>query len=446
MRAERRDRLILEGFCYQPALVPGGVAVSQPRSAGKPFAIPKQAVVEAYRKVKANKGGPGVDGETIESFEKDLRNNLYKIWNRLSSGSYFPPPVKAVELPKRHGGGVRVLGVPTVADRVAQTVVARELEKVVEPKFHPDSYGYRPGRSPLHAVRACRDRCFRYGWVVDLDIEKFFDSVPHDLIAAAVEANTGEKWVVLYVKRWLRAPVQQPGGTLRQRDCGTPQGSAISPLLVNLFMHYAFDAWMGRMFPAVLFERYSDDIVVHCVSARQAHFVCQAIARRLADLGLRLHPEKTRVVYCKQDGRPGSHEHMSFTFMGYTFRERSARSRSGNLFNGFLPAVSRNAMKKMNSVVKNWRLHRHTGLTLDDLAARINQIVPGWVSYYGQFYSSGLRPLLRRINACILRWARKKYKRLQSVRKALAWWKGVVTRDPSLFTHWKWMTDIWMTG
>jgi RNA-directed DNA polymerase len=420
--------------------------VNQPRSTEKPFAISKQAVWEAFRKVRSNQGAPGVDGQTIEGFEADLRNNLYRVWNRMSSGSYFPPPVRAVDVDKPHGGGVRRLGVPTVADRVAQTVVAMEVEKVVEPKFHPDSYGYRPGRSPLDAVEACRRRCFTHPWVVDLDVEKFFDSVPWDLIVKAVEANTDQKWVRLYVKRWLQAPVQLADGTLVQRDRGTPQGSPISPLLTNLFMHYALDTWMARQFPTVPFERYCDDAVVHCVSEKQARYLRARIAARLRQLGLRLHPDKTRIVFCPQAGREGSAEHTSFTFLGYQFRTRAARAKGGGLFNGFLPGVSPQATKKMNRVVKGWRLHRWTARTLNELAAWVNQTVPGWVRYYGRHYPSLLRPLLRRINAYILRWARNKYRRLRSFKKALAWWNGIVRRDPTLFTHWQWMTNIWMTG
>ena len=420
--------------------------MSQPRSKEKPFAISKQAVWEAFGKVKANQGAPGVDGQSIEDFEADLRNNLYRVWNRMSSGSYFPPPVRAVDIAKPHGGGTRRLGVPTVADRVAQTVVAGELEKVVEPKFHPDSYGYRPGRSALGAVEVCWRRCFRYPWVVDLDIEKFFDSVPWDLVVKAVEANTDQKWVVLYVQRWLQAPVQHPDGTLEQRVKGTPQGSPISPLLANLFLHYTLDAWMERELPSVPFERYCDDGVVHCVSEKQARYVRARIAARLGEVGLRLHPDKTRIVFCEADRREGSHEHTSFTFLGYTFRKRTARARGGRVFNGFLPGVSPQAIRKMNRTVKGWRLHRWIGRTLNELAAWINQIVPGWVQYYGRFYPSLLRPLLRRINAYILRWARNKYRRLRSFKRALAWWNGLIDREPGLFAHWRWMTNFWMTG
>jgi group II intron reverse transcriptase/maturase len=201
--------------------------VSELKSPGKPFDISKWEVWEAYKKVKANKGAAGVDGCSVEDFEKDLKGNLYKIWNRMSSGSYFPPPVKAVEIPKPHGGGTRILGVPTVADRIAQTVAARRLEGKVEPIFHSSSYGYRPRRDALDAVAACRENCWRYDWIIDLDIQKFFDSVPWDLIVKAVEANTDTPWVVLYVRRWLAAPVQLPGGNLAERDRGTPQGNTV---------------------------------------------------------------------------------------------------------------------------------------------------------------------------------------------------------------------------
>jgi retron-type reverse transcriptase len=230
-----------------------------PRPEDKPFAIPKLMVWEAWRQVKANKGAPGVDGQDLDAFEADLEDNLYKIWNRMSSGTWFPPPVRAVEIPKPHGGGVRMLGVPTIADRVAQTVVAMQLEPVVEPRFHPDSYGYRPGRSAHDALAACRQRCWKYDWVIDLDVQKFFDEVPWDLIIKAVEAVTDDSWVLLYVKRWLAAPVQHPDGSLEQRSRGTPQGSAVSPVLANLFLHYAFDSWMVREFPGCPWERYADD-------------------------------------------------------------------------------------------------------------------------------------------------------------------------------------------
>ena len=269
--------------------------MSQPGS--KPFEISKRVVVTAFEKVREKKGAPGIDGVTVEQFGQDRKNNLYKLWNRMSSGSYFPSPVRMVEIPKDAGRGTRILGVPTVADRTAQTVAVAYLEPLVEPVFHPDSYGYRPGRSPLDAVAACRARCFTHGWVLDLDIEGFFDNLDHDLILKAVAHHTSEKWILMYVQRWLAAPLAQPDGSLTARDRGSPQGASISPLLANLFMHYAFDTWMAREFPDVPFERFVDDVIVHCVSRQQAARLREAIAERLAECGgLRLHPTKTRIV------------------------------------------------------------------------------------------------------------------------------------------------------
>ena len=412
------------------------------KASGKSFDISKWEVWEAWEKVKANKGAPGVDGCSIEDFEKDLKNNLYRIWNRMSSGSYFPPPVLAVEIPKPHGGGTRVLGVPTVEDRIAQTVVARRLEAKVEPIFHPDSYGYRPGRAALDAVAVCRKRCWKTDWVIDLDIQKFFDSVPWELIVKAVEANTDQPWVLLYVKRWLSAPMQSSTGTLHPRDRGTPQGSAVSPVLANLFLHYAFDAWMAREFPGVTFERYVDDAVVHCVSQAQARTVLAAIAERMEQVGLRLHPEKTRIVYCQDSNRRRSFEHTAFTFLGFTFRQRQARNKQGKRFSAFLPAMSKDALKKISAEVRSWRLHTRIGHTFQHLARCINPIVRGWMQYYGAFYRAALHPLLARINAYLVRWIRKKYRRLQAKKKALECWRGITARYPRMFTHWEWTPSV----
>jgi group II intron reverse transcriptase/maturase len=417
--------------------------VGELKSSGKSFEISKWEVQEAYEKVKANRGAPGVDGCSIKDFEKDLRNNLYRIWNRMSSGSYFPPPVRAVEIPKSHGGGVRVLGVPTVADRIAQTVVARRLEAKVEPIFHQDSYGYRPGRSALDAVAACRKRCWEYAWVIDLDIQKFFDSVSWDLTVKAVQAHTDLPWVVLYVQRWLEAPVQLPDGTLQQRDRGTPQGSAISPVLANLFMHYAFDMWMAREHPGVPFERYADDGVVHCVSESQAQRLREAIANRMREVGLRLHPDKTEVVCCKDGNRPLTYEHTSFTFLGFTFRARKAIDRNGERFTAFLPAISKEALKKISGEVRRWRLHRQVGRTFAELARAINPIVRGWMQYYGAFYRTALHPLLKRINAYLMRWIRKKFKRLRTFKKAYACWRRITRQHPRAFAHWVWVPTFW---
>jgi RNA-directed DNA polymerase len=386
--------------------------VSESKSQVKPFEISKRVVWKAYLRVKANKGAAGVDGRTIEQYEQNLKNNLFKLWNRLSSGSYFPPPVKAVAIPKV-GGGSRILGVPTVDDRIAQTVAAMYLEREVEPVFHPDSYGYRPGRSALDAVGRFRERCWRNDWVIDLDVRAFFDSVDHSLMLKAVERHTDQRWILLYVTRWLVAPMHQVEGTLVARDRGTPQGSAISPVSANLYLHYAFDMWLVRTFPEVAFERYCDDAVIHCVSEEQARQVRDALAVRLAAVGLELHPDKTRIVYCKDADRRGDHEVTSFTFLGYTFRPRLAKSKHGKHFVSFLPAVSRDAVTAMGREIRSWHIARRSDKSLGDLARMFNSIVHGWINYYGRFYKSMLYPLLRRINDHLVRWAMRKYKRLR---------------------------------
>jgi RNA-directed DNA polymerase len=349
--------------------------VSEPKL--KSFEISKWAVWEAYRRVKANKGGVGVDEQSIAEFEEDLQGNLYKLWNRLSSGSYFPPPVRAVEIPKRDGSS-RVLGVPTVADRIAQVVVRSYLEPEVEPVFHQDSYGYRPGRSAHQALGVCRERCWRNDWVLDMDIRKFFDSVPWDLTLKAVAHHTDQRWILLYVERWLKAPLQREDGSLVERDRGTPQGSAISPLLANMFLHYAFDAWMAREHPAVQFERYCDDIIVHARSERQALQLRAMIAKRLAECGLELNEQKTRIVYCKDDDRRGSYEHESFDFLSYTFRQRRSRSRFGKYFVNFSPAVSSEAKTRLTREMRSWSVPRRSDKTLTDLALMFNRQLQGW--------------------------------------------------------------------
>jgi RNA-directed DNA polymerase len=420
--------------------------VSEPKP--KPFAISKRAVWEAWLRVKANRGAAGVDEQSLQEFERDLKGNLYKLWNRLSSGSYFPPPVRAVEIPKRDGGS-RVLGVPTVADRIAQTVVAGCLEPEVEPRFHPDSYGYRPGRSALDAVGVCRERCWRQAWVLDLDLKSFFDSVPWDLVLKAVARHTDQRFVLLYVERWLKAPLQLEDGSLVERDRGTPQGSAISPLLANVFLHYAFDLWMARSYPGVLFERYCDDVIVHARSEREARRLRAAIAARLAECGLELNEHKTRIVYCKSSVRRVSYERVAFEFLGYTFRPRLSRNGAGDVFVGFVPAVSDDARRQLGWEIRRWRLHLRSGTTLTALARSINVIVQGWINYYGRFYRSELVRLLKRINEYLVRWARWKYKRLRShPAKARRFLAEVYRREPDLFAHWRFgaRPDGWTMG
>jgi RNA-directed DNA polymerase len=407
--------------------------VSEPKSEGKPFEISRRLVWEAWLRVKANKGAAGVDEESIQAFEANLSGNLYKLWNRMSSGSYTPPPVRAVEIPKKNGGS-RILGVPTVADRVAQTVAYLALE----PVFHPDSYGYRPRRSAHDALGTCRARCWKYDWVIDLDLRAFFDTLDHSLVLKAVAHHTNQRWVLLYVQRWLKAPLQLEDGTLKQRDRGSPQGSAISPVLANLFLHYALDMWIVREFPDVPFERYADDEILHCKSQQQAQMVLDAIVGRLAQVGLELNLDKTRIVYCKDANRKGSHEHEQFTFLGYTFRPRRAQNRSGELFASFCPAVSNDAAKAMRHTIRRWRLKLGSGDSLADLADQINRTVRGWINFYGRFYRSKLISLLENINEHLARWAMRKFKRLRGhPRRARRFLAAVAAREPALFAHWE---------
>jgi RNA-directed DNA polymerase len=404
----------------------------------KHFDISKEVVYEAYRKVKANKGAAGVDGESIADFERDLDENLYKIWNRMSSGTYFPPAVRSVEIPKNDGKSVRRLSVPTVADRIAQMVVKLYLEPSVEPIFHPDSYGYRPAKSALEAVAKARERCWEYDWVIDLDISQFFDSLDHLLVMEMVKKHTNCRWILLYIERWLKAPVKMVDGSQQQRDRGSPQGSVISPLISNIFLHHVFDDWMRKQFPSIPFERYADDALAHCRTQKQAEYVKDSIAKRFRPFRLELHPEKTRIVYCKREGRDAIYPNVQFTFLGYSFRMRSARNHRGEMFNTFSPAVSDKAAKAIRRTIRSWRLHRHSDKSLAEIAEYINPTVRGWLNYYGRFNKSIVVRALYTVNRYLLRWAVRKYKRFR-LNPVAAWsWLGRVARHHTqLFAHWQ---------
>jgi RNA-directed DNA polymerase len=406
-------------------------------SKARPFSISKRVVFEAYKRVRANQGAAGVDEESIADFEKDLKSNLYKIWNRMSSGSYFPPAVRLVEIAKKDGGQ-RKLGVPTVSDRIAQMVAKIYFEPQVDKYFHPDSYGYRPGKSAIEAVGVARKRCWRYNWVVDLDIKGFFDNIDHGLLMRAVRKHTDSKWLLLYVERWLKAPVQAEDGTLVSREKGSPQGSVISPLLANLFLHYAFDEWMRRNYDNIPFERYADDILVHCRSEKQARWIKAVIEERLKQCGLELHPEKTKIVYCKDSFRKGNYPNEKFDFLGYTFRPRRSKDRYGRFFISFLPAVSDEAAKSMCRTIRGWRIHRMTDKSIKDLACMFNSVIRGWINYYGQFYRSALYPIFNQLNGALQRWAMRKYKKLRRRRRRAFYWLGRIAKQKfHLFAHWR---------
>ena len=405
----------------------------------KPFKIPKRDVWEAFKRVKANQGAAGVDGQSIADFEADLKGNLYKLWNRMSSGSYFPPPVRRVDIPKADGR-MRPLGIPTVADRVAQEVARRFLEPILEPVFHTDSYGYRPGKSAIDAVRTARQRCWRYDWVLDLDVKGYFDSIDWELMCKAVRRHTDCPWVLLYIERWLMALVQMEDGSIVPRTAGTPQGGVISPLLANLFLHYAFDMWMAREFPHIPFERYADDAICHCASAEEAQMLWRALSKRLATCKLVLHPEKTKVVYCKDVNRRGDFPVISFDFLGFQFRARKTMWRKGErriFAHSFQPAASPKALTRISRTVWRWALHHRNDRSLTELATMYNPSILGWITYYSHFYPTQLRPTLKRIDAYVIRWARRKFKRmLHQTKGTRDWFDRLGRSNPNLFAHW----------
>lgn len=406
-------------------------------NASKPYQIPKRLVWEAFQEVRSKKGAGGVDEESLEDFEGDLKNNLYRIWNRMSSGSYFPPPVRAVSIPKK-SGGTRVLGVPTVADRVAQTVAKMVLEPMLEPIFDVDSYGYRPGRSAHDAIAVTRKRCWKFDWVVEFDIKGLFDYLDHELLMKALRHHCDCPWVILYVERWLKVPLQDPDGTLKERACGTPQGGVVSPVLSNLFLHYAFDAWMRRTLPDVPFCRYADDGLAHCRSRREATSVLKMVRDRFAEVGLELHPGKSGTVYCKDKDRRKEHEAVSFTFLGYTFRPRSARNQQGRIRPNFLPAVSRASRKAMNREMRSWHIQLRTDKTIQDLSRMFDPILQGWKQYYGRFYPSELRRIWISFNNYLVRWVQRKYRRFAKHKcRARDFLVRLARSNRELFVHWR---------
>lgn len=405
---------------------------------GKTQAVSKTMVWRAYKRVRTNRGAAGVDRQSLEEFGKDLRGNLYKLWNRMASGSYMPPPVLKVEIPK-DGGGVRRLGIPTVADRIAQTVVTGYLEVDLEPLFHPDSYGYRRGKSAIQAVGKARRCCWEKDWVIDLDIKGFFDNLDHELVLKAVRRHVKERWVMIYVERWLKAPIQDKDGRLENREKGTPQGGVISPLLANLFLHYAFDVWIRKQHAEVQFERYADDIIVHAESREEAEQLLEEIRGRLAACKLELNEEKTKTVYCKDGRRKGDHAHTSFDFLGYTFRARRASKSKGEVFTGFLPAMSKKAANRIRKTIRSWKLPtRWCPKSLEEIAVFVNPKVRGWLNYYGSYYVSECKSVLKYLQEVLVRWACRKHKRLRGhFSKGKQWLGRIAQRQPDLLVLWQ---------
>ena len=400
--------------------------------------VSKQQVWQAYCQVRGNGKAAGVDGVSLKAYEEGKVNSLYKLWNRMASGSYFPPPVRKVMIPKP-GGGERPLGIPTVSDRVAQMVVKNALEPKLEPHFHRNSFGYRPSRKAYEAVQQCKEQCWKKPWVIDLDIKGFFDNLDHERLIKALRKHTQEKWILLYIERWLKAPIQQEDGQLVKPTRGTPQGGVISPLLANLFLHYAFDQWMEIHFPEIVFERYADDIVVHCVTLKQAEYLLSQISKRLKSSKLEIHPDKTKIVYCKQTDRKGGYEQVKFDFLGFTFKPRKAKNRKvGGLFIGFGPGISSKAMKKINGELRQLTIHRRIGMEIQDVAKMLEPKLRGWMQYYGRINLNSLRWLMFKVNDRIARWVRKRYKRFKySWFKARTWLKSVYGSYPNLFVHWQ---------
>jgi RNA-directed DNA polymerase len=403
----------------------------------KSFEISRHQVWAANLKVKQNNGAGGVDGIELEDFERTLKDNLYKLWNRMSSGSYFPQAVRLVEIPK-DGGGVRLLGIPTIEDRIAQQVVVKVLEPKVEPHFHCDSYGYRPGKSAHQALEVARKRCWQNDWVLDLDISKYFDTINHELLMKAIRRHAESKWVLLYVSRWLVVPYRLKDGTTVQRDKGIAQGSNIGPILSNLFLHYVFDEWMKRKHGGIAFERYVDDAICHCKTEEQAVELKLSISERFKECGLELNETKTKIIYCKDDDREGRYPNEKFDFLGYTFRARRSKNRWGKYFVNFSLAISSKAKVKITRALRSWRLRTRVDKTIEDLARMFNKIIQGWINYYGKFYKSGLYPLLQHLNRSLVRWVRGKFKRFKNHgHRAENWLGRVAKRQPALFAHWR---------
>lgn len=409
---------------------------------GKTHPVTLEQVAHAYDKVKSNGGAEGVDGVTLEMLAANKQPLLYKLWNRLASGSYFPQAVRGVEIPKSDGTK-RLLGIPTVLDRVAQEVARSVMEPTMEKVFHANSYGYRPHRSAHDAVTQCQRNCHEFRWVIDLDIQGFFDNIDHDLMMQVVEHYFTESWLRLYIKRWLQCPMKMPDGTIVNRTKGTPQGGVISPLLANMFLHVVFDAWISqheanKKFGTIHFERYADDIIVHCHTEREAQYLLTRIRERMKACRLSLHPDKTKIVYCKQSNRRGKHEVVKFEFLGFEFSPDSVPSSKGSHWVGYVAKICSRAKRYMKQQFERLKIHRATGATLPQMAAQLAAQTRGWIRYYGVFRPSELSEVFSALNERLVRWYTNKYKRyrrrIKEARKRL---KEDYKHFPNLFVHWQ---------
>jgi group II intron reverse transcriptase/maturase len=403
--------------------------------------IDRFEVWEAFKQVKVGGKSPGVDGVTIEAVERNPRKYFYPVWNRLASGSYYPQAVRQAEIPKGDGT-MRVLGIPTVTDRVAQMVIKRKLEKLADKHFSVNSFGYRPRKSAHDAIEQCRINCLRYSWAIDLDIKGFFDNIDHDLMMLAVKRFTQEEYILMYVERWLKAPVKLLDGTLKESNGkGTPQGGVISPLLANIFLHFAFDLWFGKHYPDFTFERYADDIIIHCSYFKEANRILEAVGQRLKECKLSLNQSKTKIVYCYNSQKrqvPMKLVNKSFDFLGYTFKPRIVKAR-GVMCIGFTPGISIKSQKRISEVCFKLKIHRMTHLMIYKIAEILKPITRGWINYFGKFRKSELRNVFRSLNFRLAKWVRNRYRRFWKRPKSYAyyWLVKVSKAFPNLFVHWE---------
>lgn len=407
----------------------------------KPYPITKEQVWDAFKRVKSNGGSAGIDGISVADISKSPKKYLYPVWNRLASGSYFPSAVKRKEIPKSNGK-VRALGIPTVKDRVAQMVIRLELEEIVESQFHPSSFGYRPGKNAHQAVIQAKQNCWKYAWVIDMDIKGFFDNIDHGLMIKALRHVTQKNHIITYVKRWLKAPIQlKDGTTIANLEKGTPQGGVISPLLANIFLHFTFDKWMSTEFPSCPFERYADDIVLHAKSKKQALFVLSRIKERMQQCKLNLHPAKTKIVFCPSTRRKTPQgEAQQFDFLGFTFRPRKVVTRSGKISFGFLPGISVKSTKRIVEHLRSLKINAWSNRSLTHLSKALGPMIRGWLQYYGKVSRYGMTTLFYRVNARIIKWAYRKFRRFKKIKSLYAakkWIQSIAKSYKYLFPHWQ---------